>query len=82
MSLPISYSSDEEDIGLTAKDAFGLASLPTAKKARLDDPSVPLTADAAPHVLAEVWYTFPFFFTACSSKLGPTKHDFLSHASK
>jgi len=54
MSLPISYSSDEEDIGLAAKDAFGLASLPTAKKARLDDPSVPLTADAAPHVLAEV----------------------------
>lgn len=51
MSLPIAYSSDEEDTAMT--DVFGLSALPIAKKPRVDDVQ-PVSADAAPHVLAEV----------------------------
>lgn len=54
MSLPVSYSSDEEDIVSSVKtDAFGLSALPIAKKARVDEMQT-VSADAAPHVLAEV----------------------------
>jgi pre-mRNA-processing factor 17 len=54
MSLPISYSSDEDDVMSSVKtDAFGLSALPVAKKARVDETQV-VSADAAPHVLAEV----------------------------
>lgn len=60
MPLPVQYSSDEEE-NLTSvnSDVFGLASLPTAKKARVDEtPSVEPQPDAAPHVLAEVSRAF------------------------
>ncbi|PPQ92678.1 hypothetical protein CVT25_013985 [Psilocybe cyanescens] len=54
MSLPVAYSSDEEDhIASISKDAFGLASLPSAKKARVEEEQTPVPRDAAPHVLAE-----------------------------
>lgn len=52
MPLDIAYSSGEEDDAV-AKDAFGLASLPTLKKPRTDHPT-PMNTDAAPHVLSEV----------------------------
>ncbi|KAJ3537051.1 hypothetical protein NMY22_g5764 [Coprinellus aureogranulatus] len=55
MSLAIDYSSDEEEIVRAAsKDAFGLSSLPQAKKPRVEESSVVASsADAAPHVLSE-----------------------------
>jgi hypothetical protein len=53
MSLNIAYSSDEE-VSLT-KDAFGLSSLPTAKKPRVESQQKQgVKADSAPHVLSEV----------------------------
>ncbi|KAF9535331.1 pre-mRNA splicing factor [Crepidotus variabilis] len=54
MALNIAYSSDEEDFSSTA-DAFGITSLPTAKKPRVEeDLSVKIhSTDAAPHVLSE-----------------------------
>ncbi|CAA7258724.1 unnamed protein product [Cyclocybe aegerita] len=53
MSLPISYSSDEDVASLN--DAFGLSSLPAAKKPRTKENSKPSNndTDTAPHVLAE-----------------------------
>jgi len=54
MSLPIAYSSDEEDnLESVQNDAFGLSSLPVAKRARVDEEQT-IATDAAPHVLAEV----------------------------
>ncbi|TEB35131.1 pre-mRNA splicing factor [Coprinellus micaceus] len=54
MSLGLNYSSDEEEIIKTvSKDAFGLSSLPQAKKLRVEEPSVAANADAAPYVLSE-----------------------------
>lgn len=60
MSLLQGYSSDEDDTSISAaNDAFGLSSLPTAKKARIDEASgsgseVTIKPLAAPDVLAEV----------------------------
>lgn len=59
MSLLQGYSSDEDDTSISAaNDAFGLSSLPTAKKARIDEASgsgseVTIKPLAAPDVLAE-----------------------------
>lgn len=76
MSLSIAYSSDEDDnITSHNQDVFGLASLPSAKKARVEEtPSVPM--DAAPHVLAEV--SIPLFsISTCSyNTTGPFEYDF------
>jgi hypothetical protein len=55
MSLVNDYSSGEEDAILPTRDAFGLASLPVAKKTRSEDVStVAMVAQAAPPVLSEV----------------------------
>jgi hypothetical protein len=57
MSMAIDYSSDEEEITkAAAADAFGLNSLPSAKKARVDEGPSTLAAQAtaAPDVLSEV----------------------------
>ncbi|KAF9015048.1 pre-mRNA splicing factor [Cyathus striatus] len=55
MSLTLAYSSDEDDnLHSMAKDAFGLASLPTAKKPRVDESGTTVEVhESAPHVLAE-----------------------------
>ena len=60
MTLVQGYSSDEEDnIASSSKDVFGLSSIPSVKKLRLDE-DVASTATnlmvdtSAPHVLAEV----------------------------
>lgn len=60
MSLGLQYSSDEEEIVKNvSKDAFGLSSLPQAKKPRVEETSlVPTSADAAPHVLSEVCFIY------------------------
>ena len=76
MSLPLAYSSDEEDIDIS-KDAFGLESLPASKKPRTDEQAM-VVADAAPHVLAEVC----IFYCAMDSHsafLGPSQPDLVSH---
>jgi len=54
MSLALDYSSD--DAGIVANDAFGVSSLLTIKKPRVDESVESNTAviDSAPHVLAEV----------------------------
>ena len=54
MSLPILYSSDEEDhISSIKNDLFSLSALPAAKKPRVDETQL-VNTNAAPHVLAEV----------------------------
>jgi len=66
MSLPIAYSSDDEDT-VSRNDAFGLSLLPVTKKQRVEDHAPKKqgkTLDSAPHVLAEVrillmcWFAF------------------------
>jgi pre-mRNA-processing factor 17 len=60
MSLALDYSSDDAELTASvAKDAFGIASLSTNKKPRVDEAaeSKPGT-DAAPHVLAKVSDSF------------------------
>ncbi|TFK41277.1 pre-mRNA splicing factor [Crucibulum laeve] len=53
MSLPLAYSSDEEEIiASVSKDAFSLSSLPAAKKPRVEE-STQMATESAPHVLAE-----------------------------
>ena len=52
MSLVQGYSSGEDET-IDPNDAFGLSSLPAAKKPRTDELQS-LKAEAAPHVLAEV----------------------------
>jgi len=54
MSLTLDYSSDDAET--VAKDAFGISSLSSSKKFRVDDFVESNTAaiDSAPHVLAEV----------------------------
>jgi pre-mRNA-processing factor 17 len=55
MSLALGYSSGEDEDPVTlAKDTFGLSSLPSAKKPRVDDAVPQLTTQAAPDVLSEV----------------------------
>jgi pre-mRNA-processing factor 17 len=55
MSLALGYSSGEdEDPAMLAKDAFGISSIPTSKKSHFGESTYQLTAEAAPHVLAEV----------------------------
>ena len=55
MSLVQGYSSDEDDGPHPAtNDAFGLTSIPVAKKLRVDEPSTSLVPTSAPDVLAEV----------------------------
>jgi len=55
MSLALGYSSGEdEDPVILAKDAFGLSYLSPAKKPRVEDLTLQMTAEAAPHVLSEV----------------------------
>ena len=55
MSLALDYSSDEEEIlQSVSKDAFGISSLPAAKKPRVDEPTSTAVTTAAPHVLSEV----------------------------
>jgi len=55
MSLVHGYSSDEGESTAQAKDdIFGLASLPSAKKIRVEETTVPIVPQAAPDVLAEV----------------------------
>jgi pre-mRNA-processing factor 17 len=55
MSLALGYSSGEdEDPATIVKDAFGLSSLPSAKKARTETPDVQVAPQAAPDVLSEV----------------------------
>ncbi|KAJ3574630.1 hypothetical protein NP233_g1649 [Leucocoprinus birnbaumii] len=56
MSLTLDYSSDDTELTASvAKDAFGIASLPTSKKPRVEDDQETNAAvtDSAPHVLAE-----------------------------
>lgn len=60
-SLLQGYSSGEDDEQLATQDAFGLSSLPTSKKPRLEEPeastsstAVSIVLQAAPDVLAEV----------------------------
>ncbi|KAF8225808.1 pre-mRNA splicing factor [Tricholoma matsutake] len=54
MSLALGYSSGEdEDPAILAKDAFGLSSLPSTKKPRVEESAFQMTAEAAPHVLSE-----------------------------
>jgi pre-mRNA-processing factor 17 len=54
MSMPIAYSSDDEDT-VSRNDAFGLSLLPVSKKQRVEDHAPEnKTLDSAPHVLAEV----------------------------
>ena len=54
MSLALDYSSDDAET--VAKDAFGILSLSSSKKPRVDDSVESNTAaiDSAPHVLTEV----------------------------
>jgi len=54
MSLALDYSSDDAET--VAKDAFGIISLSSSKKPRVDDSveSNTVAIDSAPHVLAEV----------------------------
>jgi len=83
MSLNIAYSSDEE-VTLT-KDAFGLSSLPTAKKPRLESQQKQgVKADSAPHVLSEVCIARNIFnyCISKSSHVGPVKDDFLGYSTK
>lgn len=55
MSLLHGYSSDEENAGKSVmEDAFGVASLPAAKRPRLDGETAPIVQSSAPDVLAEV----------------------------
>lgn len=57
MSLAIEYSSDDDKIAESvAKDAFGISSLPSNKRPRVEETTQPktLVPEAAPHVLAEV----------------------------
>lgn len=56
MALALNYSSDEDEINKSiATDAFGLSSLPQAKKPRFDEaPSTSSQTTAAPDVLSEV----------------------------
>lgn len=57
MSLAIEYSSDDDKLAESvAKDAFGISSLSSNKRSRVEEPTQPksLAPDAAPHVLAEV----------------------------
>lgn len=55
MSLALGYSSgEEENPDSFAKDAFGLASIPQAKKTRIDDAAPAIYTQAAPEVLSEV----------------------------
>ena len=55
MSLPLEYSSgEEEDTAIFVKDAFSLSSIPSAKKPRVEESVSPITTVAAPHVLSEV----------------------------
>lgn len=55
MSLVHGYSSDEGDTAASpTEDVFGLASLPAAKKIRIDSTSSSIVAQSAPDVLAEV----------------------------
>jgi pre-mRNA-processing factor 17 len=63
MSLGLNYSSDEEILNAVSKDAFGLSSLPVAKKPRTEEPAaMAMSTDAAPHVLSEVSVaSVPFF---------------------
>lgn len=50
----LGYSSGEdEDPAILAKDAFGLSSLPSTKKPRVEESAFQMTAEAAPHVLSE-----------------------------
>ena len=66
MSLPITYSSDEEDhISSVKSDLFSLSALPTAKKPRVDETQL-INTNAAPHVLAEVTNLHPIpFYSIC-----------------
>lgn len=57
MALVSAYSSDEDD-AFSAGDVFGLSTLPSAKKPRVDD-LVKHQLHAAPDVLSEV-YPLPF----------------------
>lgn len=60
MSLALGYSSGEDEDPVTlAKDAFGLSSLPSTKKPRVDEVLTPLTTQAAPDVLSEVSAVVP-----------------------
>jgi hypothetical protein len=65
MSLALDYSSDDAELAASvAKDAFGIASLTSNEKPRVEEPteSQPAKADAAPHVLSEVSF-FPLLQT-------------------
>ncbi|KAF9452595.1 pre-mRNA splicing factor [Macrolepiota fuliginosa MF-IS2] len=56
MSLALDYSSDDAELTASvAKDAFGISSLPSNKKIRVEEStdSKSVAADIAPHVLAE-----------------------------
>lgn len=62
MSLALGYSSGEdEDLAVTARDAFGLSAIP-AKKLRTQESVVQLVPQAAPDVLSEVSKLFFIFF--------------------
>lgn len=55
MSLTLGYSSGEDEDNVSnPNDAFGLSSLPTAKKIRLEESALSIIAQAAPDVLSEV----------------------------
>lgn len=83
MSLPVAYSSDEEDhISSIKNDLFSLSALPTAKKPRVDETQL-VNTNAAPHVLAEVrtyFHLILFYFT--KGTIGSPKHDVSSDTPK
>ena len=61
MSLVTGYSSDEDNGPISpTTDAFGLSSIPSAKKMRIDESILSAhNVDAAPDVLSEVCSTTP-----------------------
>ena len=71
MPLVQGYSSGEDEGPVPpANDAFGLASLPTAKKARVEPPKpTSITPHSAPDVLSEVCYPFDPFEPLDSQKI-------------
>lgn len=78
MSLPIAYSSDEEEsLAAASKDAFSLSSLPSTKRPRVEDATI--SRDAAPHVLAEV-HSDILSFTTTDNLVGSIKSNIISDA--
>ena len=71
MSLTLGYaSSDDEDVGLLSKDAFGLSAIHATKKPKVTD-VLPTPANAAPDVLSEVCQASLPYDSSLSTYAGP-----------